>query len=73
MLYCDCSVTENFEAFMISGKETVVYVLFSDNFDEEHKKTLFQEILSVPRPDSFCRGSLNSTQIILIEIQLWQT
>ena len=31
----------------------VVYALFSDNLDEEHKTALAQKLLSVPRPHSF--------------------
>ena len=42
----------------------LVYALFSDNFDEEHKKAFVQKLLSVPRPDSFRRGPPNLTQII---------
>ena len=45
-------------------EETVVYALFSDNLDEEHKKPLAQKLFSVPRPDSFCRGPPDLTQII---------
>ena len=35
-------------------EETVVYALFSDNLDDEHKKSLAQKLLSVSCPDSFC-------------------
>ena len=42
----------------------MVYALFSDNLDEEHKKALAQKLLSVPRPDSFRCGPPYLTQII---------
>ena len=50
-------------------EKCVIYALFSDNLDEEHKKALAQKRLFVKRPDSFhCEPS-----ILLIEIQLWRT
>ena len=42
----------------------MIYALFSDNLDEEHKKSFAQKLLSVPRPNSFRRGPPNLTQII---------
>ena len=34
-------------------EETVIYALFFNNLDEEHKTALVQKCLSVPYPDSF--------------------
>ena len=49
--------------------ERLIYALFFDNLDEEHKKALAQNLLSIPHPDFFRRGPPTLTQILLIEIQ----